>query len=172
MSITALDVANTFIARHPSLFLSNLSLNKLVYFAQVESLRQTGKPLYDSEIQAQQYGPVVPEVYYAFHEWRNLIITSPAMQVKNDSYMNQIVDAVADKYGFLTASDLVAYSHREKKSAWKNTYDGTRNKVISIANILASDDVHNYPTRERTMAQGIEVMYNKYRNTFRILEDA
>ncbi|WP_244264119.1 Panacea domain-containing protein [Alloscardovia omnicolens] len=103
MSITALDVANTFIARHPSLFLSNLSLNKLVYFAQVESLRQTGKPLYDSEIQAQQYGPVVPEVYYAFHEWRNLIITSPAMQVKNDSYMNQIVDAVADKYGFFNS---------------------------------------------------------------------
>lgn len=44
MSITALDVANTFIARHPSLYLSNLSLNKLVYFAQMESLRQTGSP--------------------------------------------------------------------------------------------------------------------------------
>lgn len=65
----ALDVANLFIERHSDLGLSNSSLNKLVYYAQVESLATTGKPLFDSRIEAGDYGPVEPEVYEAFEQY-------------------------------------------------------------------------------------------------------
>lgn len=58
----AIDVAGMFIQRHgDSIHLTNLSLNKLVYFAQVESIRRTGEPLFDDEVQAWNYGPVEPE---------------------------------------------------------------------------------------------------------------
>ncbi|MFD0705614.1 Panacea domain-containing protein [Alloscardovia venturai] len=170
MMVTALDVANTFIMRHSDLYLSNLSLNKLVYFAQVESLRLTGKPLFESEIQAWQYGPVEPDVYRAFSHHKTAYLT-PAGVVKNDEQVNRIVDHVADKYGFLTAFDLVDYSHRDG-GAWKNVYDGTRNKTITIKDILDSDDVVSYPTLEGTMTQDMHDIYNKYRNTFRLLGDA
>ena len=65
----ALDVANLFIERHSDLGLSNSSLNKLVYYAQVKSLATTGKPLFDSRIEAGDYGPVEPEVYEAFERY-------------------------------------------------------------------------------------------------------
>ncbi|TCD53782.1 DUF4065 domain-containing protein [Alloscardovia theropitheci] len=171
MTLTALDIANLFITRHQSLNFSNLSLNKLVYFAQVESLRETGKPLYDSEIQAWQYGPVEPDVYHAFQSYGHEHIANPSKKIVNDAYATNIVDIVAEKYGFLTAYDLVTYSHREN-SAWKNTYDGDRNKTITNKDILNSDDVKSYPAREGTMLQDMDDIYNRYHNTFRLLGDA
>ena len=55
----SIQVANAFILRHGSdIDITNLVLNKLVYFAQVESLRETGKPLFEDKIEAWPYGPV------------------------------------------------------------------------------------------------------------------
>lgn len=63
----ALDVANYFIANYGGgTEMTNLKLNKLVYFAQAVSLKQYGVPLFSDEIQAWSYGPVEPEVYHAF----------------------------------------------------------------------------------------------------------
>ena len=60
----ALDVANYFIANYGGgTEMTNLKLNKLVYFAQAVSLKQYGVPLFSDEIQAWSYGPVEPEVY-------------------------------------------------------------------------------------------------------------
>ncbi|MFD2419431.1 Panacea domain-containing protein [Amycolatopsis pigmentata] len=43
--------------------LSNLKLQKLLYYAQGHYLALTGRPLFDDEIQAWSHGPVVPAVY-------------------------------------------------------------------------------------------------------------
>ena len=57
--MNSIQVANAFILRHGSdIDITNLVLNKLVYFAQVESLRETGKPLFEDKIEAWSYGPV------------------------------------------------------------------------------------------------------------------
>ena len=55
----SIQVANAFILRHGSdIDITNLVLNKLVYFAQVEFLRETGKPLFEDKIEAWSYGLV------------------------------------------------------------------------------------------------------------------
>lgn len=43
--------------------LSNMKLNKLLYYAQGYHLRRHSCPLFSEDIQACDYGPVVPVVY-------------------------------------------------------------------------------------------------------------
>lgn len=46
--------------------ISNLQLQKILYFLQRKYLKEQGRPLFSDEIQAWQFGPVVPEVYYQY----------------------------------------------------------------------------------------------------------
>ena len=46
--------------------ISNLQLQKILYFLQKKYLTEKGRPLFADEIQAWQFGPVVPEVYYQY----------------------------------------------------------------------------------------------------------
>ena len=67
----ALDIANAFIVSHADDgFITNMKLNKLVYFAYATALRD-GVTLFDDEIEAWQYGAVIPEVYSAFSRTYN-----------------------------------------------------------------------------------------------------
>lgn len=42
--------------------MDQLKLNKLLYLAQGRALAQTGKPLFDDDIEATEHGPVIREV--------------------------------------------------------------------------------------------------------------
>lgn len=43
---------------------TNLKLQKILYFAQVYFLAKIGKPLFADPIEAWEFGPVVPNVYH------------------------------------------------------------------------------------------------------------
>lgn len=45
---------------------SNLSINKIAYFAHGSYLAKFGKPLIDAKIEAWEYGPVFREIYHEF----------------------------------------------------------------------------------------------------------
>lgn len=172
ITLEAMDVANIFISRHGSeLYLTNLKLNKLVYYAQVESLRETGSPLFADTIEAWGYGPVEPNVYHNFKLFGDRQIKNPLGAYTDDPYANRIVDIVTEKYGFLTAFDLVNYSHRNG-GAWKSVYDGTRNKPIDVDVILNSRDVKDYPQMAGTLAQSVNDVNNQFANALRLLGDA
>lgn len=167
----AIDVAGMFIQRHgDSIHLTNLSLNKLVYFAQVESIRRTGEPLFDDEVQAWNYGPVEPDVYRAFKVYGSGEITA-SVDVESDSFEEDVVDAVAREYGWMTAFDLVNYSHRDGR-AWKSVYDGSRDKTITVEDIKGSKDVLEYPQPEGTLAKSVDSVRKDFKNTLRLLGDA
>ncbi len=76
----SIDIANLFIIRHGgSIWPTNLSLNKLVYLSQVESLRCTdGTPLFSDAIEAWDYGPVEPAVYHSFKGYGRATIDRPS----------------------------------------------------------------------------------------------
>lgn len=46
--------------------LTNMKINKLLYFAQGHYLREYGEPLFDDGIEAWDHGPVIPAVYSAY----------------------------------------------------------------------------------------------------------
>jgi len=51
--------------------LSNISMQKILYFAQGIHLAEFGKPLFANKIYAWEYGPVIKEVYHKFKKFGN-----------------------------------------------------------------------------------------------------
>ena len=61
-----IGLANEQAEQNQGDLMTNLRLQKLLYFAQGWYLARYGKPLFSDEIEAWTYGPVVPEVYQTY----------------------------------------------------------------------------------------------------------
>jgi len=64
---------------------TNLHMNKVIYFMHVEFLRHTKQPLVSAKIEAWEHGPVFREIYRQFKTWGRNPILSPAKKVDFDS---------------------------------------------------------------------------------------
>ena len=64
----ALDIARYIIerCREKNRTVSNLKLQKILYFVQAEFLVTKNQPCFGETIEAWDFGPVVPEVYYEY----------------------------------------------------------------------------------------------------------
>ena len=129
------DIANFFINLSLSDtedYITNLKLNKLIYFAQGWSLVRFGKPLFHNDIQAWKYGPVIPSIYYEYRKCGNSPIT-----VIDDSYSNKVFSGeqysllldIYGEYGKFTARALTAMTH-ENGTPWSRYYEEGKNTVI------------------------------------------
>ena len=74
----ALKIAEYIIERcnekHKSV--SNLKLQKILYFVQAQFIVEFGTPCFDNIMQAWDYGPVVPDVYRKYRGYGNTNIPS------------------------------------------------------------------------------------------------
>lgn len=121
--------------------LSNLKLQKLLYYAQGHHLAANGAPLFTEQIQAWSHGPVVPEVYRAFKGFGATPIELP----DDDPFSWQDVDlstaqflsAVWNTYGGYSAGRLRNMTHEEPP--WRDNWrgDADRGAVIGLADIAA-----------------------------------
>lgn len=136
----ALNVANYIIDNWSDKFeITNLKLNKLVYYSQVESLRKYNHPLFDDIIEAWQHGPVEPAVYRAFSSnGRSRILKSTGLAILDET-SEKLVDSVMDRLGMLSAFDLVTLSHKPD-GAWASVYSPNMDNSITPEAILASND--------------------------------
>jgi uncharacterized phage-associated protein len=68
--VTYLDVASFFmaVANESGEVLTNLKLQKLVYYAQAWYLANNKKPLFEANFEAWVHGPVIPELYKLYKE--------------------------------------------------------------------------------------------------------
>ncbi|MBQ8606869.1 MAG: DUF4065 domain-containing protein, partial [Bacteroidaceae bacterium] len=70
MAYRALEIANKLLAKSTDYdageLMSNMKLQKMLYYQQGYHLAAFGSPLFDEEIEAWMYGPVVPSVYEHF----------------------------------------------------------------------------------------------------------
>jgi uncharacterized phage-associated protein len=95
--------------------LTPLRLQKLLYYAQGWALGSRGAPLFDSEFEAWQHGPVVREVYgtFAEHEGRPI----PPNEGREDPQLSdadkRFVLWVWNNYRRFSASELWRMTHRE-----------------------------------------------------------
>ena len=135
MQTTAFDVANAIVARHGETgYITNLKLNKLVYFAYAFFLRN-GCKLFDDPIEAWPYGPVIPDVYHAYKSHGSSRVKIPVSH-SYGQLAARAADVVWGLYGNLTAYDLVDLSHKEG-GAWRAT---PRYSQITDLAILGSVD--------------------------------
>lgn len=112
------DVANFFIQLSNDSVddpITNLKLNKLLYYAQGCYLARTGKPLFDGEIEAWQYGPVEPTIYNKYKRYGSSPITEVDQKCERDAFESDEFDALIDvacEFGQYTGSTLVNMTHQ------------------------------------------------------------
>ena len=165
-AMKALDIANMFVQRHGEAQITNLKLNKLVYLAQEESLRCDGIALFEDDIEAWQYGPVVRSVYNEFKKFGRAPIAKPSRAVQGNAHAERIVDATAAKYSKLTAFDLVNVTHA-KGGAWERAYSPGCDNVITLDTIRSSLESN---IKGKTLADGIETVEATWPNALKMLE--
>ena len=129
---SALDISKYIVSKctHENCPVSNLQLQKILYYIQRAFLRQD-RIAFSDEIEAWQFGPVVPNVYYKFCGFGAMPITSVFENIlimANDlSMINKIVE---DKRS-LDPWDLVADTHKPN-GAWNQIFQngiGNRNII-------------------------------------------
>jgi uncharacterized phage-associated protein len=100
--------------------ISNLKLQKLLYYAQGFHLALYDQPLFSEDIYAWQYGPVVPEVYHEYKALGADVIPAPeVVDVQVDSKVIDLIEEVYEVYGQFSALKLMDMTHNE--TPWKNT---------------------------------------------------
>lgn len=120
--------------------ISNLALQKLLYFAHGIYLTKLKCPLVSGYFEAWQYGPVHPAVYRAFKTSGSEPITTRAvakdpltgrtrdLPKPSDREVHDLASAVIISYGHLSPGRLVDLSHA-KDSPWSFVVDKARTDV-------------------------------------------
>lgn len=113
-SYNAMDIARYVITScyKKGIPVSNLKLQKLLYFIQGESYKQKGSPMFVDRIHAWQFGPVVPDVYYEFCTYA----ATPILLEFENNCLNEedslIIDKVIEEKAKLSPWSLVAETHQ------------------------------------------------------------
>ncbi len=131
MAYKALDIAKAILKlSNPEVgdFISNMKLQKLLYYTQGFSLVVFGKPLFDEDIRAWAYGPVVECVYqnYKGHGSEAIYPDEKFDTSFLTSEEQDLLVSVYEVYGQFSALKLMNMTHDE--SPWKNT---PRNEIIT-----------------------------------------
>lgn len=149
MSYQAKAIANEFLklAKNDNCPLTQMKLQKLIYIAHGYHLAILNMPLISNEIQAWQYGPIIPDIYQEFKIFGNTPINVLAIDVeinddfdiletnsginKEDTQTKELIDAVWGKYSQYSGPNLSDMTHRVD-TPWDKTYSqGTPSLPIS-----------------------------------------
>lgn len=118
-------VANRFLelAEESDDTLTPMQILKLVYIAHGWMLGLYGRPLIRDEIQAWQYGPVIPSLYDAMRGFRSNPVDGPLPSRPEilSREEGSIIQQVYDRYGKLTGPALSRLTH-QSGSPWDVTY--------------------------------------------------
>lgn len=146
--------------------ISNLKLQKLLYYAQGYSLAILNRPLFDEPIECWRHGPVVESVYHCYKHYRDQCI--PSIDNFNDSVFNYddlaVLNRIALEYGQYSPWKLRDMTHEERP--WKEARAHHANEIscASIKNFFKEllnmidtcDDRHSYSYDVEAMQASID----------------
>lgn len=114
-TLTSNSIADFFIsfAQKHGDYLTNLKLQKLVYYAQAWNLALNDKPLFDNDFQAWIHGPVCPSLYSKFKQYRWNPITEAPSDVTLPDVIEKHLIEVFDIYGQYSGYQLEQMTHAE-----------------------------------------------------------
>ena len=70
MDVKELAIGIISYCNNNNIRISNLKLQKILYYIQGYAIKETHEPAFDAEIHNWQYGPVVEEVYFEYNQFR------------------------------------------------------------------------------------------------------
>lgn len=157
-----IDVANEV-----DINLTNLKLQKILFFINGMYYASRSDVLFEQEMRAWKYGPIIPEIYYEFkrfgsgslNQTKSCIFDDPEAQdasvleisPKHDEY--NVIDVACRLLLTKSASDLVNMSHGDD-SPWHRFY---HNKALG--------DIIKFETKDKQFFTSIiDDFYNAYAN--------
>lgn len=136
-TMAALDVAQYVITEtlNKGYPVSNLKLQKMLYFVQGVMLVNYGKPAFGDRIEAWQYGPVVPEVYFAYSSYGATPILLNYDRINLNEEERTAANIVIDSFLRTPAFALVNETHKVN-SPWYEAYHSSGDNIISNKSVL------------------------------------
>lgn len=150
MAYDALDIARYVIkySNNRDYGVSNLKLQKILYFIQVYFLIQTDSPCFKEPIEAWDFGPVVPDVYKQYKAyggtdiltiesyisfdsddiWKSKRIRFNKINIKDEDKI--LINKVVDKFSEYSATDLVTLTQHQ--TPWIDAFNSGKNNKISL----------------------------------------
>jgi uncharacterized phage-associated protein len=115
-SLSPSSVSNFLLAecRERGELLTNLKLQKLLYYSQAWWLALHNKILFQEDFQAWVHGPVLPSEYQRFKEFQWRPITSDIKKSEFENDIAEFLSQIVDVFGSETAVSLELMTHRER----------------------------------------------------------
>lgn len=137
---SAIDVSRWFLRRNAienknggADDISDLKMQKLLYYAQGMSLAMRDTPMFEDTIEAWQHGPVVPNVYRIYKKYGAKGIPYSDDDAPQEDYTSEddeVLETVYNYFGQFSAWKLRNMTHDE--DPWKNTPPGSEITQDSI----------------------------------------
>lgn len=138
MAYKALDIAKKIVCKTDMEHgdsITNLKLQKLLYYMQGFHLAFFGTPFFCEQIEAWTYGPVVPAVFQEFKRFKKRDINPDNFEdhlTLNDDEQ-QMFDMVYSEYNQFSAVALMNMTHTE--GPWKNH---------EIGDVIPTDELREF----------------------------
>lgn len=134
--IAALDLAKYIVSKctNENKPISNLQLQKILYYIQYGSLKEISECIFYDEIEAWQFGPVVPNVYYYFCNFGAMPINlkfKGYMDIIKDVNNIEMVDNILTIRREQNPWEMVKETHKDN-SPWTIVFNQGEGKVISV----------------------------------------
>lgn len=119
--------------------MTNMKVQKLLYYAQSLHLALYNEPLFEAEIQAWRYGPVCPPAYkfYSEFEAQQLPIPQQESLLQLPSEKKELLEEIWEYFGGYHAYRLSDMTHGE--FPWKKARKGLPPQASSTEPILLND---------------------------------
>lgn len=114
--------------------ISNLQLQKILYFVQKHFIQTLPGPAFSDLIEAWQFGPVVPSVYYMFCCFGAMPITRAFDETSIDLQHQKIIDKIIEEKSVMNPWDLVDQTHKPD-GAWDKAFKNGYGTIISVESI-------------------------------------
>ena len=139
-TISSAQVVSKFLIQN-SERVSNLKLQKLLYYAQGWHLGLYSKPLFDERIEAWRHGPVVPGIFHLYRDFKWSPIQVETTPVDVSSSVSKHLKAILKVYGQWTAAQLETQSHTE--SPWIEARQGYPDGA-SCRTVITQESMQRY----------------------------
>src|SRR5258706_1845214 len=117
---SATEIAKYFLLKDKNdhaVALTNLKLQKILYYAQGWYLANFGKPLFEDPIEAWKFGPAIRSIYQQYKDFGNRPLTEEVTDddVSHiDSDTKAFLDKIWDAYKGFSGTELVFVTHNAK----------------------------------------------------------
>lgn len=144
--------------------ISNLKLQKLIFYCQAYHIARYRERLIDNYFEAWKHGAVLPALYsqYSYLKYKNInkYDEDEYNDIRNsfDEYLPEFLDKIINKFGNMTANEIRELNHSEKP--WQEARKGYKahercNEIISektmyeyYSNLLYEEGINNMEVKK------------------------